>query len=269
MRRPLGAGLALLASIPCVLAQPACRRRESVEAARARATERFLEAQVTELKELVGKAESGHLVTKDRIVIGIAEDVVKSVLDASLPQQQTFNDRVVVRIESARAYFRGNNAALVFQASARSLRLGVTARLEMGGRLTDFRIDSGVMTASVVLAHFKVLEAPGGDLASDVLEKLAKDNADALTRLIPRLELPVSLKESIEIAGLQEGVVTARGGTLPLEIAIADTLPVNERLWVLLEVKAGPWKGQAPAPKVATAEKPESPAPVRSVARKP
>jgi hypothetical protein len=234
-----------------VLLLAACQRSESVEAARARAAEGFLVAQVHELKELVARAESGQLVTKDRIAIGIAEEAVKALVDASLPQEQVFGERVTVRIESAQAYFRGNNAALVFQASARGKRLQTPARLELGGRLADFRIESGVLKASVALAHFKVIEAPGGDLASDVLERLAKDNADALARLIPPLELPVSLKQSIEIAGLDEGVVTTKSGVLPLEIAVAETIPVNQRLWILLDVKAGPWKKSGPASKAA------------------
>jgi hypothetical protein len=251
MRRlPLHTATAL---VPLLLLA-GCQRRESVEDARARATETFLNQQIADLQGLVGKAESGHLVTKDRIAIGVAEEAVKALIDASLPQEQLVGSRVTVRIETAQAYFRGNNAALVFQASARGKRLETPARLELGGRLSDFHIASGVLTAKVHLAHFKVIEAPGGDLASDILERLLKDNADALTRLIPALELPVSLKQSIEIAGLDEGVVTTRSGVLPLEIAVAETIPVNQRLWILLDVKAGPWKKAAaakasPAPK--------------------
>jgi hypothetical protein len=48
--------------------------------------------------------------------------------------------------------------------------------------------------------------------------------------------------------------VTTRSGVLPLEIGVAETIPVNQRLWILLDVKAGPWKKAAaakasPAPK--------------------
>jgi hypothetical protein len=246
MRRILLVPATVVAS---VLLLAACHRRESVEAARARAVEDFLKAQLVELKELIVKAERGELVTKDRLAIGVSEDSVKSLIDASLPQEQQLGQRVRVRLESAQAYFRGNNAGLIFQASAHGKMTGATARLELGGRLQDFRIDAGVLRAEVELVHFKVIQAPGGDLASDVLERLAKDNADALKRLIPPLELPVSLKQSIEIAGLEEGVVTTRSGVLPLEIAVAETLPLNQRLWILLDVKAGPWKkGAAPKP---------------------
>jgi hypothetical protein len=38
------------------------------------------------------------------------------------------------------------------------------------------------------------------------------------------------------------GPVTVRPGELPLKIAVAQIMPVNKRLWILLEAEAGPWK---------------------------
>jgi hypothetical protein len=39
--------------------------------------------------------------------------------------------------------------------------------------------------------------------------------------------------------------VVAKPGSLPLEITVSQVLPMNQRLWVLLKAKAGPWQAAA------------------------
>jgi hypothetical protein len=153
---------------------------------------------------------------------------------------------VRVRIESAQPLFRGNNAGLVFQAVARGLEDGgPTARIEIGGTLERTRIERGALVADVNLTHFKVLDTSLGDMAADALEALVKENARALTGLLRAVEIPVHLEQSLEVGGLDAGVVVARPGVLPLEMTVAEVVPVQERLWVLLDAKAGPWQGLA------------------------
>lgn len=235
--------------IALVPALSACQRREPLEAARARAAEALLLSQVDDLQVLIRKVEKGEVVTQDRIAIGIAEGTAKELFDASLPQEEVVGGRLRIRIEAARPYFQGNNAAVVFQASAHGRVTGATARLELGGRLVDFRIEKGRLGARVELLHFKVLESSLGDIGSDLLEGLVRDNLGALTRRIPSLQIPVHLEQAIEIGGLDEGTVVAKPGVLPVETTLAEVIPVSRRLWVLLDVKAGPWRGAPSAEK--------------------
>ena len=221
---------------------PGCSRRESLDDARARASGAALIHQIADLQGLIAKAERGELTTQNRIAIGIAEETTKALFDASLPREELVGDRVYVRIEAALPLFRGNNAGVVLRATARGKTTGARARLELGGRLVNFRIKDGRLIASIELAHLKVLDTSLGEIGSDVLEGLLRDNLDALARLTPALEVPVHLQQSIAIAGLDEGVVTAKPGVLPLEMTLAEVIPVNQRLWVLLDVKAGPWR---------------------------
>jgi hypothetical protein len=248
-----------VAALACA-ALAGCETRESPEAARDRVAEAFLMRQIADLGTLVKRAEEGDLVTRDRVSIGIAEEVVKALLDASLPQEKTLKDRVRVRLESAQAYFRGNNAALVFQAAAQGLGpVGASARLELGGALESFRIDQGRLIGDVKITHFKLLESTLGDVANDALETLVGENLDELADLIPTLEIPVSLEQVIKIDGLDEGVVTVKPGSLSLAMTVAEVIPVNQRLWILLELKAGPWQKaapQKPAAKPAAVRKP-------------
>jgi hypothetical protein len=220
-----------------------CRGRESPEVTRDRVAEAFLKTQIADMRRLVARAESGELVTQDRISIGITEGVVKQLLDASLPREVILGKRIRLRVESAQPYFRGNNAGLLFQATARGVTLTqATARLELGGALERFRLDNTKLLADVELAHFKVLESSLGTISAGVLEQLGKDNRPALNQAIPPLEIPVHLEESINIGGLDQGVVKARAGALPLALTVAEVIPAGERLWVLLDARAGPWQ---------------------------
>jgi hypothetical protein len=241
-------GLAALAVVLLPLL-PACRPRETLEATRARSTETLLLAEIEDLRKLVAKTEAGDLVLEDRIAIGIAEATSKALLQVSLPQERVIGDRLRVRLETAEPYFRGNNAVLLFRASARTLTGSAEAHLEMGGRLKDFRIEKGKLMSGIELMHFKVLDSSLGDMGSDVLENLVRDNMDSLSSLLPGLEIPVMLEESIRIPGLREGVVVVKPGVLPMQMGLSEVIPIDQRLWILLEVKAGPWQKQDDAEK--------------------
>lgn len=226
-----------------------CQPRESPEVTRQRTAETVLLKQIEDLKALLAKAEAGELETLDRIAIGISEDTSKAILNASLPQEQVLGDRVRVRIEKAVPIYQGNNALLLFEATAIGLKTGASARLELGGRLQNFTVVEGRLKADVELVHFKVLESSLADLGGGVLEGLVRENLPALARVTPDLEIPVQLDHAIRIGGLDAGVVQARGGVLPLAMSVAEVVPVNKRLWLFLEVKAGPWQTEGKAAK--------------------
>lgn len=238
-------------ALALVIASPlcGCQPRETLEATRQRTAETVLLKQIEDLKELVSKAEAGQVETRDRIVIGIAEETSKALLDASLPQEQVVGDRIRVRIEKAVPIFQGNNALLVFQASAVGLKTGASAKLELGGRLVNFTVIKGRLKADVELVHFKVIESSLAELGSGVLESLVQDNLPELAKITPDLEIPVQLDQAIRIGGLDAGVVQTKGGVLPLVMSVAEVIPINRRLWLFLEVKAGPWQSDDKAGK--------------------
>ena len=219
----------------------------------ARSTANSRRSQIDSLERLIAQADKGELVTTDQIAIGISEDVVKTLLNASLPQEVVIANRLRVRIESATPIFRGTKAGLLFRATASSVDApGASATVELGGGLEEFRFENGKLLTRVSLAHFAVLESSLGDLASDALDSLLRANAVTIQDAIPHLEIPVQIEQSIKIGGLTEGPVVAKPGSLPLHIAVSHVLPVNQRLWVLLQAKAGPWETAA-APAAATA----------------
>jgi hypothetical protein len=220
-----------------------CERREAPEIALKRATAEFRRGQIASLKGLIAQAEKGDLVTTDQIAIGISEDLVKTFLNASLPREIVVAKRLRVRVESAEAIFRGGKAALLLQARASSVDApDAYATIEMAGSLENFNLDDGRLTARVALNYFTVKESSIGDLAENALDNLVRANLETIQEAIPPIEIPVQLEQSIKIGGLTEGAVVANSGVLPLDISVSQVVPVNQRLWVLLKAKAGPWK---------------------------
>jgi hypothetical protein len=241
--RRLRGALALVAAVSCAGLLGACRRRETPDAARARAHAAFLHRQIEGFEALVAKAEGGGLETHGQIAVGVSEAVVKTLVDASLPQKVTLGGRVELTLESARAFFRGSRSALALRASLRSTKVESThARVELAGVLKDFEMAGGKLSTSVSLIHFTVLEASLGDLGADVVERLVKQNLAAIERAIPPVVIPVSIEEKVRIGGLSEGPVIAKSGALPLAFTVAQVIPAGERLWILLDAKAGPWE---------------------------
>ncbi len=215
----------------------------------ARTTANSRRSQIEGLERLIAQADKGDLVTSDQIAIGISEDVVKTLLNASLPREVVVAGRLRVRIESALPFFRGTRAGLLFRATASSVdAAGASATVEMGGGIDEFRLENGKLLTRVSLAHFTVLESSLGDLASDALDSILRANAALIQDAIPPMEIPVQIDQSIKIGGLTEGAVVAKPGSLPLHIAVSHVIPVNQRLWVLLQAKAGPWETAAAAP---------------------
>jgi hypothetical protein len=236
-----GAGLAW--AVAAAILAAGCAPRESAEVARARVAETFVRGQIADLQALIAKTEAGDVTTAGRIAIGISEEVAKRLLEAPLPRETVIGKRFRVRVDSVQPLFRGNKAVLVFHASVRSTDVqAVAADLEIAGSIESVRIREGTLLANVTLRHFQVIGTPLGDLGAGVLEGLVRENADVLGRLLQDLELPVRLEHSIELAALEAGPVSAAGGVLPLQMSVAEIMPVRERLWVLLDAQAGPWK---------------------------
>jgi hypothetical protein len=233
-----------------------CHKRESPEAARARSTASFRRDQIDSLEKLLVQAEKGDVVTTDQIAIGISEELMKSLLGASLPHEVVVADRLRVRIESAEPVFRGNKAGLMFRARVSGVNTpNASATLEMGGSLEQFRFENGKLLARVSLGHFVISESTIGDLAADALDQMLRANAATIQDVIPPLEIPVQIEQSIKIGGLTEGAVVAKPGSLPLDITVSQVIPVNQRLWVLLQAKAGPWQpAAAPGAETAVAQ---------------
>jgi hypothetical protein len=223
-----------------------CRGAEPPEVTAARSRHVFLLRQIAALEELQGRAKRGELVTTRQIAIGVEEKVARDLLNAPLPRDIEVARRLRVRLEAAEPFFRGGQAALLFRARVASVDAPAAfARVELGGGLEDFRLEGGRLSARVKIFHFVLLDSTAGSLGRGVVENLFRDNLGVIETSIPKVEIPVFIEQSIRIEKARMGPVTLRPGELPLRIQVAEVIPANQRLWILLDAEAGPWNAGA------------------------
>lgn len=237
------------------VALAACRAAEPPGAAEARARKALYEKQIAGLEEGLERLRRRGL-SRDSVFIGVDEAVFREVVGAMLPLETPLGDHVRLRLERAEPFFRYTQGVLVFDGRLISVGdpdLFLAVRLAGGLDRVDF--EGGRLAARVRLYHFEVQGTALGDLGRTVVEGLVRDNMDSIADVIPPIEIPVRLEEGLAIKGFGEGPVSVKPGRLPFQASVARVSSFNGRLWITVEIVAGPWQagpegagGAAPAP---------------------
>jgi hypothetical protein len=231
-----------VAAAVALVALGGCRAPEPPEAAQARAIKRVLEDQLFHLAGVVGAARRGELLTDGHIAIGLSESFIERLLSASLPSEHVLAGRLRIKLSEVKPFFRGGVATIAFRAVVSSTDIeNARVRLEMAGGLKDVQLAKGRLLARVALVHFTVLDSFAGALGKNLVEDAVRTHLDVIEGTIPPLEVPVALEEGVEFRGLEDGPVQVGAGRLPLEFALSRVVPVNERLWLLVNAAAGEW----------------------------
>jgi hypothetical protein len=225
-----------------LLALGGCRAPEPREDVEARNRKAVLENQLIELGKLVEKARRGDLVTEGQIAIGVSESLVQRLLTASLPPDRLIG-RLHIALDSVEPYFRGGLALIRLRARVSAPDLpNAKFDLDIVSGLKNVRLEKGRLLARVSIMHFRVVESFAGDVGKNLIEDAVRANLEQVEGLIPALEIPVLLEESVEFGGIKEGPVRVAAGRLPLHLGLSHVLPVNERLWLLVSAEAGTWQ---------------------------
>ncbi len=225
-----------------------CAGRDE-QAARLRAERLLLERQVQGLRELIADAEAGMLTKPEQLLIGADEATVQGLLAATLPQERVIADRLLVRLESAAVQFRASQGVVLLKGRASfvdSRDSFVEVTLEGGLEDIEIRQASGVLAGRVAVYHLSVARAATAGAENPAMRSLAqslgRERPELLAALVPPLQIPIRLEESVAFKGFEEGPVSVRPGSLPVRASVARVLALAGRLWVVLDVGAGPWR---------------------------
>jgi hypothetical protein len=229
----------------------ACAGRDE-RAARLRAERLLLERQVRGLKELITAVEAGTLTKPEQLLIGADEATVQGLLAATLPQERVIADRLRVKLESATVQFRASQSVVLLKGRASFVESPdslVEVTLEGGLEDVEIRHASGTLAGRVAVYHVSVARAETAGAENPTMRSLAetlgRERPELLGALVPPLEIPIRLEESVAFKGFEEGPVSVRPGSLPVRASVARVLPLLGRLWVVLDVAAGPWRRDA------------------------
>lgn len=258
-RSPRVWGGAAQLALATLLALAGCGRFETSEAALARAKKAVRLKQIAGLEQALAEArEKG--VSRDRILIGVDEDVFRAVVSATLPQQVVIKERLRLRLLKAEPYFRYTQGVVMFDGRLEGVNrpdMFVAVRLAGGVDRVDF--SEGRLATRIKIYYFEVRGSGLGEMSTAALEALVRANMDAVTDVIPPIEIPVRMEQGVTLDRFDEGPVSAKGGTLPFSASVARVLSVNGRLWIALQVDAGPWKSLASPEAPVAAPSPKAP----------
>jgi hypothetical protein len=199
---------------------------------------------------MIGSTSENRLVKPDWLAIAVDETAVKSVIGVGLPLETVIARRYRVRVDAAEASFRSGSSLVRLHAHVADEKSDRQADVIYQGGLDDITVGAdGRLRTRVLIDHVEIPEAHAGGADAGALaaiaEQLAGRNLETLQGMVPAVAIPVRLQQSLSIDGLGDGPVQVDPGELPVQASIARVLPLSGRLWVFLEVKAGPWRGRA------------------------
>lgn len=225
----------------------ACRGADPHEAT-IRGEKLLVQKQIDGLHKLIAVLQGGTLTRPDQLVVGADEATVESLIGATLPQERLVAKRFRIRLERALVRFRGNQGmvTLAGRASAEGAP-GTFVDVVLKGALNDLTVqrDSGALSGKVAIYTLEVQRAAAIGAENRAVRELAKAlgqaRIEAFSELGPTVVIPIRLHEDIALHGLDEEPVSAVPGKLHVQLTVAQVLAVSGRLWVMLDVVAGPW----------------------------
>ncbi len=249
----LWVGLALL---PAALALSPLACRKPAGPRRIMAMEMVLSRQIEGLRALVARAEQGTLFPRDKLVVSVHEDLVKDVAQLALPREQVIDDKYRVVVEKIDVRFRDRWGSVRMDGRIGLVgenQADVYAQVAIFGFLDAVVVDAetGTLKGQVrpIGIELQKLEVFGARMGvRRLIESLALQHVDKLKQVTFPLTIPVRLENQIQIKGTTEGPVRLKSAEFPLQITVADVIALDKKLWVFLDVEAGPWKKLPPRP---------------------
>ena len=219
---------------------------------RARAESAALKRQAETLRHLIAAVETGEAFSSRHVTLGIGQELVRGLLQLTLPVETRTAPDLHVRLETAEVAFDNGESRVTLRGRvSRASSPGTFADLVVHGGLHRFEVGepAGQVTARVALDRLEVrrAEAEGlrRDLVEGVLERLGEPSLAALAEQIPPLSIPVRFERALETGAVRAGPFTIPPGSVRLRVELARVVALRGRLWVLLDVSAAPGGARA------------------------
>lgn len=212
---------------------------------RAPAELRLLERERANLVEMLEAPADSPLVARGDVIVALRSELFESVLGEALPQSGAVGDRFRMTLRSARVRL-GDGLARVEMEGRAALRDDSTVHADVlvVGLLDVVDLDAaaGVLRVRVEILGIDTRRVGVRGLAPPaerLVDALARSRAEEFNDLLSDLEVPVSLRERVELPAVESRVVTTAGGELPLSVRLSEVRTLAGRLWVVADVEVG------------------------------
>jgi hypothetical protein len=221
---------------------------------RARAESAALRRQAETLRNLIGAVDTDQAFSSKHVTLGIAQELVRDLLQLTLPIETEAAPDLRVRLETAQVAFESGESRVTLRGRvSRTSSPGTFADLVVHGGLHRFEVGepAGHVRARVALERVEVRQAEAAglrrDLVEALLDRLGVTTLEALALQIPPLAVPVRFERALELEPMSAGPFEIAPGSLRFRVALAQVVALGGRLWVLLEVSVVAGAQRAPA----------------------
>jgi hypothetical protein len=214
---------------------------------RARAESASLRRQADALRNLIEAVEAGQAFSPKHVTLGISQELVRDLLQLTLPVEADAPPDLRVRLETAQVSFENGESRVTLRGRVSwASQPGTFADLVALGGLHRFEVaeaeSAGRVTARVALDRVEVRQAEAAgvrrDVVEAVLDRLGATTLETLAAQIPPIAIPVSFERAVELQAVSLGPFEIAPGSLRLRVSLAEVVALRGRLWVLLDVKA-------------------------------
>jgi hypothetical protein len=229
--------LAILLTLTAACHPVAGTRRRPVE-------EILLERQEQGLKSLIAAAKEGRLIPFDQVLVVVSQELVQSLIEATLPLEQVLAERYRVRAESVHVTFDDGFALVQLRGRASLVTDDQTqAEIDIYGGIDIVDLDpqSGILRGRVTILavdtqHVNVIGVPTP--VRRLVDDLGREQLKVFEPLLQSIEIPVKLEQNLQLPAVSQSGVRIPEASLPLQAAVVDVKAFRGRLWICATAKA-------------------------------
>ena len=199
--------------------------------------------EVAGLRQLAAGLERGEPVAApDDVIVAIDETLMHDLIAAQLPFE-TDIERFHVRLTGAEVRFYGSPVVQLHGEARLREKPAIAGTLSVLGAIEDITIDgtSGILRARIDVDEIAIEKAAGLEawLSAGALDDLAITLRSGLVALLPPLEIPVSVRQRLELPAVTTGPILIQAATMPLRAAVTRVVAGRGKLWIGLRVQPG------------------------------
>jgi hypothetical protein len=204
------------------------------------AEEAVLTRRVEGLQKLLARGTAGPLVDFQQIMVVVHEDVVRNLLEAATPFEQTIAERYRVNVSSATAEFSDGFALVRLSGRAELVDQPVSADVVVLGGLEVLGLEaSGLLRCQVKILAVEAKEANVAGLDESVRDLVESLGRDGLNTLLSLIDIPVRIEDRIVIPAMESRRVRIPNAEVPFEAKVVEVRVFGGRLWVGLAAEMG------------------------------
>ena len=219
-------------------------------------------ARWTGCDESVARLEKGESVLPiDDVVVAIDDALLRDLITAQLPFEmdvQGFH----LSLTQAEAQFRGSPIVRLRGVLHPKEKPELAAAVAVMGALVDIRVDtaSSTLQAKIAVDHLGIEKAAGIEqlLSGSTMDELGRLVRLQLGDLLPPIQIPVTVQQSIDLPAVTTGPVRIDGARMPLQASVSQVLAGQGRLWISVHFQPGDLVKTADAPEAGDASADEA-----------